>query len=118
MRLIERNLHLQKLQGAVGSGGIKAVTAVRRSGKYKLMELFMAWARKNVQDASTTYIDFSMNEVENRKEYHAPEEVIRKSYLPGKKNFVVVDEAQMCQETEKAICSLHASKKYDITHRI
>ena len=98
----------------MGTPDIKVITGVQRSGKSKLMESFMDWVGKNMQDANIIRIDFNMNEFESLEEYHALEAFVNKSYIPGKRNFVVIDEVQMCRGFEKAICSLHASEKYDI----
>ena len=103
MQLIERDLYLRRLRGAMGTPDIKVITGVQRSGKSKLMESFMDWVGKNVQDANIIRIDFNMNEFESLEKYHALEEFVNKSYIPGKRNFVVIDKVQMCRGFEKAI---------------
>ena len=93
MKLIEREHYLNKLKDVIGTPDIKVITGVRRSGKSKLLESFMA---------------------ENLLEYHALNDYIENAYNPEKNNFVLIDEVQMCSGFEKAINSLHASEKYDI----
>lgn len=39
---------------------------------------------------------------------------IEERYIKDKKNFVLINEVQMCEGFEKTINSLHASEKYDI----
>ena len=114
MRLIERDFYLNKLKEVMGTPDIKVITGVRRSGKSKLLESFMAWVRATDPDANTIHINFNLNAYENLAEYHALNDYIENAYIAGKNNFVFIDEVQMCAGFEKAINSLHASEKYDI----
>lgn len=47
-------------------------------------------------------------------EYHELYNYIEEKYDPSKRNFVLIDEIQMCDGFEKAINGLHALEKYDI----
>lgn len=114
MRLIERNFYLNKLKDVMGTPDIKVITGVRRSGKSKLLESFMAHVRENDSDANIIHINFNLNTYENLTEHHALNDYIENAYIPGKNNFVFIDGVQMCVGFEKAINSLHASEKYDI----
>ena len=114
MRLIERDFYLNKLKDVMVTPDIKVITGVRRSGKSKLLEAFMAYVRANDPNANIIHINFNMNVFESLSEYHALNDYIENAYLPGKNNFIFIDEVQMCSGFEKAINSLHASEKYDI----
>ncbi len=114
MRLIERDFYLNKLKDVMGTPDIKVITGVRRSGKSKLMESFMAYVRDNDVDANIIHINFNLNAYENLMEYHALNDYIENTYIPEKNNYIFIDEVQMCTGFEKAINSLHASEKYDI----
>ena len=114
MRLIERDFYLTKLKDVMGTPDIKVITGVRRSGKSKLLEAFMAYVRTNDPNANIIHINFNINAFENLAEYHALNDYIENAYIPGKNNFIFIDEVQMCSGFEKAINSLHASEKYDI----
>jgi predicted AAA+ superfamily ATPase len=74
----------------------------------------MAYVQANDPNANIIHINFNMNAFESLTEYHALNDHIEKAYLPGKNNFIFIDEVQMCSGFEKAINSLHASEKYDI----
>ena len=47
-------------------------------------------------------------------EYHNLYNYIEEKYIDNKKNFILIDEIQMCDGFEKAINGLHALEKYDI----
>ena len=98
----------------MGTPDIKVITGVRRSGKSKLLESFMAYVRETNPDANIIHINFNLNAYESLAEYHALNHYIESAYIAGKNNFVFIDEVQMCEGFEKAINSLHASEKYDI----
>ena len=98
----------------MGTPDIKVITGVRRSGKSKLLEAFMAYVQANDPNANIIHINFNMNTYESLNEYHALNDYIEKAYVPEKNNFIFIDEVQMCSGFEKAINSLHASEKYDI----
>jgi predicted AAA+ superfamily ATPase len=114
VRLIERDFYLNKLKDVMGTPDIKVITGVRRSGKSKLLEAFMAYVRANDPNANIIHINFNLNAFESLAEYHVLNDHIENAYLPGKNNFIFIDEVQMCSGFEKAINSLHASEKYDI----
>ena len=114
VKLIEREHYLNKLKDVIGTPDIKVITGVRRSGKSKLLESFMAYVRQSDPNANIIHINFNLNRYENLLEYHALNDYIENAYNPEKNNFVLIDEVQMCSGFEKAINSLHASEKYDI----
>lgn len=114
MRLIERDFYLNKLIDVMGTPDIKVITGVRRSGKSKLLEAFMAYVKANDPNANIMHINFNLNMFEDLSEYHAMNDYFEKAYTPDKNNYIFIDEVQMCAGFEKAINSLHASEKYDI----
>lgn len=114
LKIIERNLYLDKLKHLKGTPDIKVVTGVRRSGKSKLMDSYIAWIQECEEDANTIYIDFTNLIYEELKEYHALNEYIEERYQREKNNYLFIDEVQMCPHFELTINSLHSSGKYDI----
>ena len=99
MRLIERNFYLDKLKNVMGTPDIKVITGVRRSGKSKLLESFMAYVKATEPDANIIHINFNLNTYEDLAEYHALNDYIENAYIAGKNNFVFIDEVQMCNTT-------------------
>jgi len=114
MNLIVRNDYLEKLVDVIGTKDIKVITGVRRAGKSKLLSSFIDYIQSNIKEANIIHIDFNLTENESLLEYHALENFIEGNYINDKKNFVVIDEVELCKEFEKAINSLHTKEKYDI----
>ncbi|MBQ9017593.1 ATP-binding protein [Candidatus Saccharibacteria bacterium] len=113
MKYIER-AELNTLKKVMGTPDIKVITGVRRSGKSTLLAMFEEYVAASVQDAAITHVNFSKLEYEPYREYHALNEYIEGRYDEAKRNFVFIDEIQLCDNFELAINSLHASGKYDI----
>lgn len=114
MKLIERTTYMEKLRGVEGTPDIKVLTGIRRSGKSKLMEAFMADVTHRDPTANVIHINFNRTDTEPLREYHALESHVEGRFRPGVANLLMIDEVQMCEGFERAINSLHASEKYDI----
>ena len=71
MRLIKREFYLNKLKDVMGTQDIKVITGVRRSGKSKLVEAFIAQVMDTDPSANIIHINFNMNAYESLNEYHA-----------------------------------------------
>ena len=113
MKLIKRE-YLTKLIDVMNTPDIKVITGVRRSGKSKLLEMFKEYIVKNVGNNNIIHINFSFPENEYLKEYHELYNYIESKYIEDKKNFILIDEVQMCEGFENTINGLHAKEKYDI----
>ena len=113
MKVIKRE-YLDNLINIIGTPDIKIITGVRRSGKSKLLEEFQKYIKNNIENYNIIFINFNSLEYENLQEYHELNNYVESRYIEGMKNFVLIDEVQMCEGFEKTINSLHASEKYDI----
>lgn len=114
MKLIEREFYLNKLINVIDTIDIKIITGVRRSGKSKLIESFKKYIENNIKDNNIILINYNLPEYEDLTDYHNLYNYIESKYVDNKKNFVLIDEVQMCENFEKAINGLHAKEKYDI----
>lgn len=114
MKLIERKQYLDKMVGVMGTPDIKVLTGVRRSGKSKLLESFKSYVQENIPDANIIHINFNLSKYDGLKEYKALNEYIESHYAEDGKNFVLIDEIQMCNGFELCINNLHATEMYDI----
>lgn len=113
MKIIKRD-YLQKLIDVIGTEDIKVITGVRRSGKSVLLGLLAEHIKANIPQANVITINFNSLDYEHLQEYHALNDYIEERYDPEGRNFVLIDEVQMCEGFEQAVNSLHASGKYDI----
>lgn len=114
IKLIERDLYLKQLEHTKSTPDIKIITGVRRSGKSKLLEMFIEKIKSSEKNVNVIHINFNLLKFEPLQEYHKLHDFIESSYQEGKDNYVMIDEIQMCENFEKAINSLHASEKYNI----
>lgn len=113
MKLIKRN-YLNTLINVMGTPDIKVITGVRRSGKSKLLEVFKEYIKNSVENYNIIDINYNSLDFENIKEYHKLNDFVKERYVKGMKNFLLIDEVQMCEGFEKTINSLHTEEKYDI----
>lgn len=114
MKLIDRESYLNKLISLKGTADIKVITGIRRSGKSKLLEEYIAWLEEHEANSNMIYVDLTQLKFEALKEYHALNEYVEDRYDRKKENYVFIDEVQMCEQFELTINSLHAAGKYDI----
>lgn len=114
MKLIERNVYLDKMISVIGTPDIKVITGVRRSGKSKLLEAFKDYVEETYADANVIHINYNLTKFEDFKDYHVLNDHIESSYKKGVENFVLIDEVQMCPNFELAINNIHALEKFDI----
>lgn len=114
MKLIERNLYLQKLLNVVGTPDIKVITGIRRSGKSKLMDEFISQIQKINKNANCIHINLNLKKfqhLQNSEELYA---YANSNFDQNKDNLLLIDEIQMCKNFEKTINSLHEEERFDI----
>lgn len=114
MRLIPRPHYLNQLTVVMNTPEIKVITGIRRSGKSKLMSAFADQIRLTDPTANIIGIDLTKLRFEKLKEYHALHEYVESQHKDGEKNYLMIDEVQLCDGFELAINSLHSEEKYDI----
>ncbi len=114
MKLIERTAYLSEMLELADTPDIKVITGVRRSGKSKLMEALAQGILELQPDANIIHINYNLTDFEDIMDYRSMEAYVEKRHVPGRQNYLLVDEVQMCESFEKAINSLHAKEKYGI----
>lgn len=114
MKLLERTDFLQKLISTIKTPDIKVITGIRRSGKSKLLEMFIDYVKEEFPNANIIHINYNLFQFIKLKNAIALNEYVEKLYLSNKENFLLIDEVQLCDDFEKAVNSFHASEKYHI----
>ena len=109
MKIIERD-YLNELIAVMGTPDIKVITGVRRSGKSKLLEMFKKYLINNLENINIIEINFTLIKFDKLRNYLSLNEYIENNYVDGKRNFILIDEVQMCKEFERTINSLHAEE--------
>lgn len=113
MRTIVRERYLDRVKALKDTPDIKIITGIRRSGKSNLMQAYIEYL-KSFEDANIIFIDYMDLGYEEIKEYHALHKYVEDRYDKAKKNYLFVDEVQLCPKFELAINSLYSKGKYDI----
>lgn len=114
MKTIVRKRYLERIKALKDTPDIKIITGIRRSGKSNLMQVYIEYLKENFKDANIIFIDYMDLDFEEIKEYHALHKYVEEQYDKDKKNYLFVDEVQLCPKFELAINSLYSKNKYDI----
>ena len=105
--LIKRPEYLKQLLAYKDMDLVKIVTGVRRAGKSTLFDLYIAELLKmGVSQNQIQMIKLEELENEPLREYHALHEHIKSRLVPGKKNYVFLDEIQVVEGFGKVVDSL------------
>lgn len=114
MKILERKNCLQKLINSINTPDIKVITGIRRSGKSKLLEVFIEYLKRNIPNANIIHINYNLFQFSTLKNAAGLNEYVENLYSPEKENFLLIDEVQLCKDFEQAINSFHGSEKYHI----
>jgi predicted AAA+ superfamily ATPase len=113
--MIPRIAYLKKLTGFKDKQLIKIVTGIRRCGKSTLLELFRAQlARTGTTPDQIQSLNFEEPEYRELTNGEALYGYLKKRLIPGKKNYIFLDEIQNVREYEKAVDGLFIKKNVDL----
>ena len=114
MKIINRDIYLDKMIRVINTPDIKVITGVRRSGKSKLLELFKKHIVSNIENYNIIHINYNLKKFDNLLNGNKLYKYITDNYMEDKENFVLIDEIQKCDKFEDVINSIHAEEKYHI----
>ena len=113
MKLIDRDYYLNKLQDVRDIPDIKVITGVRRCGKSKLMDAFINLV-ENEEDVHIIRIKLNLKKYSSLLDSEKLYSYIQENYVSDKKNYLFIDEVQLCNGSETIINSLYEEEKFDI----
>ena len=93
--MIERE-YLKDLIDIIGTPDIKVITGVRHSGKSKLLEMFRKYITENIKDYNIININFNLIKFDKLRDYISLNNYVEEHFIEEKKNFVLIDEVQIC----------------------
>ena len=113
MKLISRDFYLRQLEAVRDIPDIKVITGIRRCGKSSLMDAF---STRIAGEAGVNVVRINLN-LKRNIELRQPESLY--GYVESRcrkdlKNYLFIDEVQMCQGFEEIISSIHEESIYDI----
>lgn len=114
MKTIERTEYLDRIRRIKGTPEIKVITGVRRSGKSELMKSFIRQLQEDEPESNIIYIDLLLHDNEGLRDKESLYRKISDSYDKDKKNYLFIDEVQLCKQFEDAINWIYAERRYDI----
>ena len=114
MKVIERIDYQNYLWDIKDTPDIKVITGIRRAGKSEIMKSFVNRLKTEDTSANVVYADLSLLENEALLEYHQMYEWAKAQHKAGMKNYLLIDEVQLCEHFELSINSLHSVGLYDI----
>lgn len=114
MKNIERFNYQNYIWELKDTPDIKVITGIRRAGKSEIMKSFISHLQAGDKNANVVYTDLSVLENEPLLEYHRLHEWAKERHQVGCKNYLLIDEVQLCEHFELTINSLHSLKLYDI----
>ena len=113
MRLIQRNHYLNAVLAVKDIPDIKVITGVRRSGKSKLMDALIDNISQE-KNANIVRIKLNLKKNESFLDGDKLYAYIEQQYDAEKKNYLFIDEVQMCVGFERVINSIYEEELYDI----
>lgn len=114
MNNLSRDSYLNQLEAFKDKQIIKVITGIRRCGKSVLMEQFMSRLKKDgVTDEQIIFIKLDDMEFEDLLDYKNLYVHI-KNRLTKKRNYIFIDEVQLCKDFQKPVESFFSNPNCDI----
>ena len=113
--MIQRPQYMEFLMDWKDRQIIKVVSGIRRCGKSTLFDLFQESLRTDgVEESQIIAVNFEDMENEPLCDYRRLYEYIKQRMLPGKMNYIFLDEIQHVPDYQKVVDSLFIKKNADV----
>ena len=113
MEVITRKYYADIVDSWIGKGNIVAIVGSRRVGKSYVVKDFIL-RHIDDKDANIIYIDKEKKAFKDIKTKDDLDAWIEERFLPGKHNYILIDEAQEIDHFEESVCNWYTEENTDV----
>ena len=113
MEVITRKYYADIVDSWIGKGNIVAIVGSRRVGKSYVVKDFIQ-RHKDDKDTNIIYIDKEKKAFKDIKTKDDLDSWIEERFLPGKHNYILIDEAQEIDHFEESVCNWYTEENTDV----
>ena len=113
MEVITRKFYADIVDSWIGKGNIVAIVGSRRVGKSYVVKDFIQ-RHKDDKDANIIYIDKEKKAFKDIKTKDDLDAWIEERFLPGKHNYILIDEVQEIDHFEESVCNWYTEENTDV----
>lgn len=113
MEVITRKYYADIVDSWIGKGNIVAIVGSRRVGKSYVVKDFIQ-RHNDDKDANIIYIDKEKKAFKDIKTKDDLDSWIEDRFLPGKHNYILIDEAQEIDHFEESVCNWYTEENTDV----
>lgn len=113
MEVITRKNYADIVDSWIGKGNIVAIVGSRRVGKSYVVKDFIQ-RHNDDKDANIIYIDKEKKAFKDIKTKDDLDSWIEDRFLPGKHNYILIDEAQEIDHFEESVCNWYTEENTDV----
>ena len=113
MEILTRKHYADKVDSWIGKGNIIVLVGPRRVGKSSILKDFIK-RHSEEEDINVIYVDKEKKTFKNIKTKDDLDNYIESQYLPGKHNYILVDEVQQIEKFEESICNWYTEDNTDV----
>jgi uncharacterized protein len=113
-KYVKRLIYLNRIAPFIGQNLVKVLVGQRRVGKSYLLLQLIDKIKEAEPDASIIYINKELNDFEAITDHKSLNKYLTEQLVPGKRNYIFIDEIQDINGFEKTLRSLHAKGEHDL----